>query len=150
MRRPLAVAVAATVLAAGATTAAADELFAATPGQAEVRLAPQHLRGHDIAEHRAEFARDLARRLDVSVDAVEGALDTAHRQLERQLESHKSPDPGMFVRTLADELDKSESQVREALHEVVAQRLEEGLDAAVKSGRLSDEQADRIRRRFED
>ncbi|MFL5820353.1 MAG: hypothetical protein ACJ76S_06685 [Solirubrobacteraceae bacterium] len=139
----------------GATAVAASgEPFPASPQArpaAVTRELPANLRLRDqhSGAHRAEFARDLARRLDLNVADVEQALENAHRRLARAFASDSHPNPGLFVETLADELGKSQSQVREALHAVFHAALEQRLDAAVKAGRLTRDQADRIRSRIE-
>jgi len=83
------------------------------------------------------------------VGVVERALTKAQTQIRQGFESGKRPDPGAFVRTLAQELKKSESQVREALQTTRRALLDRRLDAAVKAGRLTQEQADATRRRVE-
>ena len=116
---------------------------------AEVQRALEKVREQRMAARRAELARDLAPRLNLSVGVVERALTKAQTQIRQGFESGKRPDPGAFVRTLAQELKKSESQVREALQATRRALLDRRLDAAVKAGRLTQEQADAIRRRVE-
>jgi hypothetical protein len=113
------------------------------------------------AERRAERAKALAQRLDVSQSAAERALEKGRAAAERELgrgrperggpgafrprEAH-----GAFVRVVARELDKSAADVRRALQDIRRDRLNAELDEAVREGRLSREQADRIRRHAED
>jgi hypothetical protein len=168
MKRPVIIAGVVAALAAAGTAIAASDAptanlrtrdaqfareLAANLGHgvtaAEVQRALQKVREQHVATRRAELARALAPRLNLSVNTVEQGLEKAQGQIRQAFESGKRPDPGLFVRTLAQELDKSESQVREALQAARRELLNKRLDAAVRAGRLSQQQADAIRRRVE-
>jgi hypothetical protein len=168
MRRPVAIAAALATVAVGGTAIAASQGPPAGSGDreaqfarelaanlghgitaADVQRALEKIREHRMAARRAELARALAPRLGLGVSTVERALETAQGQIHRAFESGRRPDPGAFVRTLAQELDKSESQVHEALQAARRELLDRRLDAAVKAGRLTQQQADAIRRRVE-
>ena len=166
MRRPIAIA-AVVALAAGGTAIAAPDTppasqepesqfareLAANLGHglttAEVQRALEKIREQHMAARRAELARALAPRLDLTVTTVEQALEKAQGQIHQAFEGGRRPDPGAFVRTLAQELNKTESQVREALQAARRELLNKRLDAAVKAGRLTQQQADAIRQRVQ-
>jgi len=109
----------------------------------EIETALEKVRAQRMAEHRAELAKDLASRLDgVTAAEVENALEKAWQQ---HRSATRPPDHQAFVRTLATEMDMTEAEVRTALQEARRARMNARLDAAVKAGRLTEEQADRIR-----
>jgi hypothetical protein len=168
MRRPIVIAAVLASLAVGGTAIAASQSPLAGPRDREAQFARElaadlghgvtaadvqralaKRRARHLAARRAELARALAPRLDVGVSAVEQALGKAQANLHQAFESGRRPDPGLFVRTLAQELNKSESQVRQALQAARRELLDRRLDAAVKAGRLTQQQADAIRRRVE-
>ena len=168
MKRLLAIAALLAVAVAGGTALAASGPPFASPREretgfarelaanlghgitaAEVQRALEKVREQHMAARRAELARNLAPRLNLSVVVVERALAKAQAQIRQGFESGKRPDPGAFLRTLAQELNKSESQVREAFQATRRALLDRRLDAAVKAGRLTQDQADAIRRRIE-
>jgi len=112
------------------------------------------------AERRAERAKGLAERLDVSREDAERALEKGRAAARREIgargrgqgpmgfrprEAHRA-----FVRAVAEELDRSTEQVRNALRDMRRDRLNAELSEAVREGRLSKEQADRIRRHAEE
>jgi TATA-binding protein-associated factor Taf7 len=176
MRRPLAIAAAAGTLAIAGGTAIAAAGGAPLDG----------VFGGDRQEHEAEFARDLASRLDgVNADQVERALDdlrrdkqSEHRKAEAkalaaELDGVSAADVekalrkveakfersrergewgrragGDFVATLAKELGKTQREIRRAFRAAHQKRFESMLDEAVKEGRLTEQQADRIRERM--
>lgn len=110
---------------------------------AEVETALEKVRAQRMAEHRAELAKDLASRLEgVTAAQVESALEKAWRE---RRSSDGPPDHQAFAKTLASELDKTEAEVRTALHDARRARMNDRLDAAVRAGRLTEAQADRIR-----
>jgi hypothetical protein len=114
----------------------------------EVRGALREVREEHHAEHRREMAAGLAAELDVSRADVEAALEKVERQFERRFEEGRPPRPRAFLGTLAEELGKTRSEVRKAFEAAARKRFEAGLDRAVEEGRLSEEEADRIRERF--
>lgn len=111
----------------------------------EVEDALERVHEKRTAQRRSELARELSERLDgVSVAQAEAALKAAHGQRDGP------PNPAdrqAFLGTLARELGKPEGEVREALQAAHRERLDARLDEAVRSGRLTREQADRIRQR---
>jgi hypothetical protein len=99
---------------------------------------------------RERLARALASRLDgVTVAQVERALEKVHEQLVESRAAGERPDPGAFVEALAKALGKSEGEVREARQAIRRAFLEARLDAAVRAGRITERQADEIRKRIE-
>src|SRR5918999_927519 len=127
MRRPIAIAATAGALAVGGTAIAA-------PGGG-----PFGLLGGSPEEHETEFARDIASKLDgVSADQVERALEQVHQRMEQEFKQGEPPERDVFVETLAQELDKSEDQIREALQAAHRARFERKLDDAVESGRIGE------------
>jgi hypothetical protein len=105
-----------------------------------------------------EHAKALAGKLDVSVEDAERALEEAHKGFRKELRDglKTPPTPGEkhvfradIAKEIADALDKDVDEVREALRDIAREKLESKLDEAVKQGRLSEEQADRIRERIE-
>lgn len=173
-RRPIAVAAAAGALAIGGTAIAAPNggpigpLFGADRDEAEaefsrdlasklgngvtpeqVEKALDEVRSDRESEMRTELAKALSAKLDASVDDVEKALAKAENQAKQSFRRGERP-RGDFVETLANELDKSESDVRSALEAVHRDRLNARLDELVKDGRLTKEQADGIRERSKD
>ena len=168
MKRPIVICAMVAALAGGGTAIAASDGPTANPRQrdaqfarelaanighgvtaSEVQQALEKIREQHMAARRAELARAVAPRLNLSVNTVEQALEKAQGQIHQAFQSGKRPDPGLVVRTLAQELKKSESQVREALQAARRELLDKRLDAAVKAGRLTQQQADAIRRRVE-
>jgi hypothetical protein len=171
MRRPLAIAAVAggLVIAGGTAIAAAGgplggvfggderdaelarELASRLDGVSaeQVERALEDLRRDKLAEHRKAEARALAAELDgVSAEDAERALEKAQAQLMRGRDRGEWPRRGEFLATLAKELGKSEREVRQALRAAQRKRFDRMLDRAVKEGRLSEEQADRIRERL--
>jgi hypothetical protein len=171
MRRPIAVAAAAGALAVGGTAIAAQghgplgvfggdgkdrqaefarDLASKLDGvsAAQVQRALDEVRKERQSEHRTELAKALASKLDVPSDDVEKALVKAEDQARRSFQRGQPPrDP--LVQTLAKELDKSEADVRKAFQAVQRDHIDRELDQAVKEGRLTEKQADTIRKRAE-
>lgn len=125
-----------------------------------VRRAIERVGAEHRAEHRAERAKGLAERLGVSQEAAARALERGREAARRESGQDRrgqGEQPGLrafrprqahqaFLRAVAQELDKSVDEVRKALKDMRTDRLNAELDEAVKEGRLSREQADRIRR----
>lgn len=103
----------------------------------EVRSALRQVREEHHAERRRRMAAGLAAELDVSRSDVEAAFEKAEKQGPRD-----------FLGTLSEELGKSRGEVRRAFSAAARKRFDAGLDRAVEEGHLTEEQADRIRRRF--
>ena len=108
------------------------------------------------AEHRAEMAKALAKQLDVSEADAAKALDSGRQALEKQFQSQRDrrqfrPRAAneAFVKAIADELNKSTDEVRKALKAARRAKLNGKLDEAVKEGRLTQKQADEIKKRAE-
>jgi hypothetical protein len=172
MRRPIAVAAAAGALAVGGTAIAAPgdgplgglfrgdekdrqaefarDLASKLDGvsAAQVQKALGEVRRERQTEARTDLAKALAAKLDVSTDDVEKALQKGEDQARRSFQRGERP-RATFVETLAKELDKSESDVRKAFRAIQRDHINRELDEAVKEGRLTEKQADRIRRRAE-
>jgi hypothetical protein len=172
MQRPIAVAAAAGALAVGGTAVAtpgggplggllgehderkaelardlASKLDGVSAGEVERALDEVHEERR--AEHRKQLAQGLASKLEgVSAEEAERALRKSHEELRHAFE-RGGPPRGEPVATLAQELGKAESEVRRALRAIRRDRLEGELEEAVREGRISEEQAERIRERFE-
>ena len=163
MKKPIAIAAAVVALGAAGTAIAA-------PGGGVF--------GGDRDEHQAEFAKDLAQRLDgVNANEVEKGLDEIHAEREAEMLNERA-------KGLASQLDGvSVKQAKAALESVHKQLESEGtrpdpdqvdkqladqlgvspddiqkahqaeaearLDQAVEDGRLTEEQADQIREQIE-
>jgi hypothetical protein len=176
MRKPIAIAAASATLLAGGTAIAAtgghplervfgdrdaelaDELAQRLDGVSadEVEKALEDIRSDKHDERRKAKAAALAKHLDgVSTAEAERALEKVEAQLfaERPREGrgfrrgfHRVD----LVAELAKELGKSEREVRRAFRAAHKERFDAMLDEAVKEGRLTEKQADAIRKRFED
>lgn len=160
--RPIAIAAAAGVLALGGTAIAAPgglpfggdpeekraefaedlagQLEGVNPGEVESALEALH------EERRAEMldarAEALAEQLDgVSAEQARAALEAVHEQLVQGFESGERTEPGELGSLLADELGVSEDELREAFEAAGDARL----DQAVEDGRITEEQAERLR-----
>jgi hypothetical protein len=107
-------------------------------------------------EHRAEMAKALAKQLGVSEADAAKALDKGRQALEKQFQSQRDrrqfrPRAAneAFVKAIADELNKSTDEVRKALKTARREKMNAKLDEAVKEGRLTQKQADEIKKRAE-
>jgi hypothetical protein len=126
-------------------------------GVEEVERALDAVREKNMREHRREVAETIASELDgVSVEAVESALGVADERMREAFESGEPPPPDVFTETLAEELGLSEDEVEAALasarnagFEAHRDEIEQRLDEAVESGRLSERRADEIREHLE-
>ena len=173
MRRPIAIAAAAGTLLVGGTAIAAtgagpidpvfgdrdqelaEELSQRLDGVSadQVEKALDDIRSDKRAEHRKQQAQALAKQLD-GVSAAE--VDKALEKIEGKAFSERGSDRRGFRarldfgEQLAKELGKSESDVRKAVRAANKERFDAMLDEAVKDGRLTEKQADRIRKRFRD
>jgi AraC-like DNA-binding protein len=100
------------------------------------------------SEMRADLAKGLAAKLDVSQGDVENALQKADTQARKGFQRGQPPRVD-FIATIAKELNKSESDVRTAFRDVQKDRMNARLDQLVKDGRLTKDQADQIRKRLD-
>jgi hypothetical protein len=109
------------------------------------------------ADDRQQMAKNLSDYLDgVSVDDIEAALAVAEEQMREAFEDGDPPRPDQFAAMLAEELGLSEDEVEDALvalgedaFSAHREDAEKRLDEAVEAGKLSEEEADAIRERFE-
>jgi hypothetical protein len=106
------------------------------------------------AEHQAERAKALAKRLGVSEDDAKQALAKGREALRKQFQSQRNnrnfdPRAGhdAFVAAIAKQLDKSTDEVKTALEDIRKDHLNAELAEAVKDGRLTQKQADAIKKR---
>jgi hypothetical protein len=174
MRRPIAIAVAAGTLLAGGTAIAAtngrplDRVFGGDRQEHDAELARElasrldgvsagqvekaleDVRHDKQAERRKQEASALAKHLDgVSEADVEKALEKVQGELFSERPREGGPRRVDFVAALAKELGKNESDVRKAFQAAHKERFDAMLDQAVKDGRLTKKQADRIRKNFQ-
>jgi hypothetical protein len=172
MRRPIAVAAAAGALAVAGTAMAATKggpigtLFRADHADRQAQFskdlasklgngvtgdqvskALDQVRQDREAQERADLAKGLASKLGVSQSDVESALQKAETQARRGFQRGQPPKDD-FAATLAKELGKKESDVRNAFRSLQQDRLNARLDQLVKDGRLTQSQADQIKKRL--
>jgi transcription initiation factor IIE alpha subunit len=123
----------------------------------EVEQALEAVAEKRLADDRQQMAENLSEHLDgVSVDDIDAALGVAEEQMREAFEDGDPPAPGQFTETLAKELGLSEDEVEDALaalgedaFSAHREDAEKRLDEAVEAGKLSEEEADAIRERFE-
>jgi hypothetical protein len=113
----------------------------------EVQRALGQVRDERRARHRHEEAAAIAAELTgVSAGDVEKAL--AKLEADRPRGRGFRPRRDGFAADLAKELGKSRAEVRKALRAAHRKRFEAGLAEAVKEGRITQAQADKIKKRF--
>jgi len=117
----------------------------------DVQKALGEVRRDHISEHRRQMAAELAAELDgVSQADVEKALAKLEAKAEQRIERGRwRPPRGGFAADLAGELGKSTAEVRKALRAARKKHFQAQLDQAVKDGRITRAQADKIEKRFE-
>jgi AraC-like DNA-binding protein len=172
-RRPIAIAAAACVLAIGGAAIATAKggplgtFFKADQGDRQAQFskdlatklgngvtadqvskALDEVRTEHQSEMRADLAKGLAGKLDVSQSDVESALRKADDQARRGFRRGQPPRVD-FIATVAKELNKSESDVQKAFRDVQKDHMNARLDQLVKDGRLTKDQADQIRKRLD-
>lgn len=133
---------------------AVGEKLGVEPGRVERALREIHEERHEARED--EMAAALAERLDVSAADAERALERAFAE-RRKRRAEGPPQPGerpmrderggRLAAAIAGALDKEPGEVRQALTEIRRERLDARLAEAVREGRLTEQQADRIRER---
>ncbi len=122
----------------------------------QVQKALGQVRDERMAKRRNEEASAIAAELDgVSTSDVEKALAKLEAKHER---SDRPGDRGSFPRRprgdgfaagLASELHKSTADVQKALQAARKKQFDTRLDQAVKSGRITQKQADQIKKNFQ-
>jgi hypothetical protein len=133
--------------------------------ESKVQNALENVEEQQRSEQTLAFAQSLAAQLDgTSVDDIVKVLDDQQQKLEQQMKSGNPPSqaerPGggedPLVSALADGLGKSKSEIQDALD--AAQKAEfeshkkemlQQLDQAVSDGKLTQDQADNIRKQIE-
>lgn len=115
----------------------------------QVKTALGEVRTERHAARRKEHAEALAAELDgVSAAKIEAALEKLHANVERSFRAGKRPARRDMAAALGKEIGKSAAEVRRAMRAAHQKRLKADLAAAVKDGRLTQQQADRIERRM--
>lgn len=124
--------------------------------EARVRKAIERVGEKRRAEHQAERAKELAKRLGVSESDAAKALAKGREALRKEFQANRGQNNGMppfrgahqaFLKAVAGELHKSTAEVKKALEDIRKDKLDAALAEAVKDGRLTQKQADEIKKR---
>lgn len=163
MKKPIAIAAAVLAIGAAGTAVAApggsilggsqDERQAEFAGDLakqldgvnanQVEQGLEKVRTQHEAEMKTERAEGLADQLDgVSVDQATAALTKVDAQLKSDQQNGERPDPNEVDKLLADELGVSADELKTAHQAEATARL----DQAVEDGKLTEKQADKIRK----
>jgi hypothetical protein len=128
----------------------ASKLNGVTPGQVQNALG--EVRDERMAKRRKEEASAIAAELDgVSTSDVEKALtklEAKHERSDRPGDRRSFRRDG-FAAGLAAELHKSTADVQKALQAARKKQFDARLDQAVKNGRITQKQADQIKKNFQ-
>ena len=96
----------------------AEDLAAELDGvsASEIEAALERVHEQRASEMHQRMAEAIAAELDgVSADRIADALDKHAEEMRASIEAGELPNPGDLVETLAEELDKSEEQIEDAL-----------------------------------
>jgi len=124
------------------------------PARVDRAMQEVHQERHEARQD--EMAKALAARLNVSQADAERALERAfaakRAEFERAPEPGAGPDRGEhrggLAKAIAVELDKTPAEVKKALTAIRRERFEVRLAEAVKEGRITQKQADEIRKQM--
>lgn len=128
----------------------ASKLNGVSPAQVQKALG--EVRDERMAKRRNEEASAIAAELDgVSTSDVEKALtklEAKHERSDRPGDRRSFRRDG-FAAGLAAELHKSTADVQKALQAARKKQFDARLDQAVKNGRITQKQADQIKKNFQ-